>query len=827
MRVVTGEPQGADLPPRAAGWAADVALRDGGAAHLRPITPADADALQAFHVRQSPRSTYLRFFAEMPRLSGADLERFTTVDHSERVALVVEVGGTLIGVGRYESLGDGVAEVAFNVADAHQGRGVGSVLLGHLAAAAREHHVTAFRAHLLDGNQRMLDVFEAAGYAATSRSEDGVVTLEVDLRATTASLAAEHAREASAEAASMRALLAPRSIAVVGADRAGTGVGSALLRHVLDGGFTGDVTVVHPGARRVGGLLAVATLADVPVTPDLVVLAVPAENVPHVVAQCAGLGVRALLVVSGGFAEVGAEGARAQRDLVAAARAGGMRVLGPHSFGVLSTDPAVRLNASLSPRSPEPGNVALFSQSGALGVAVLDAARRRRLGISTFVSAGNRADVSGNDALQYWASDPATSVVGMYLESLGNPRKFSRVVRSLARVKPVVVVKSAMSPWSVPAGQAVRASSAPQEAFAALLSQAGVIRVETVHQLFDVAALLAHQPLPAGPRLGVVGNSEALAVLAAQAALSWRLEVAPPRTVAPGAGEEEVAQVIDDAMADPGVDLVLACFLPSPAADAVPLARVVVGAAASGSKPVAACLLGAPGVVGGGDGSLPGARALPAYPTPEDAVRALAAAVRYARWREAPPAPAVAPARIDGARARRTVQARQAARSGGRDVLSPAEGSALLACYGIEVLGGDGAHEGQGAGGVAVVLSCGEDPLCGPVVSLGLAGEASELLGDVVHGVPPLSGEDVARLVRSLRSAPRFFGYAGAEPVDVTSLEDLVARLSVMAGELPEVAAAVLDPVVVGPRGTHVLGARVELAPPPVRADPGLRTAPR
>ncbi len=828
MRSVTGESADRGLPASAAGWAADVALRDGGAAHLRPITPADADALQSFHVAQSRRSTYLRFFSEMPRLSVADLERFTTVDHRQRVAFVVEVGGAIIGVGRYEGLGGGVAEVAFNVADAHQGRGIGSVLLEHLAAAAREHEVMVFRAHLLEQNHRMLDVFEAAGYAVTSRSEDGLVALEVDLRTTSASLATARARETSAEGASMRALLAPRAIAVVGAGRDGSGIGAALLRHLVDGGFTGEVTVVHPGARRVGGLLAVATLADVPTTPDLVVVAVPADAVPHVVAQCAGLGVRALLLVSGGFAEVGDDGAAAQRELVATARAGGMRVLGPNSFGALNTDPAVRLNASLSPRSPEPGPIGLFSQSGALGVAVLDAARRRRLGVSTFVSAGNRADVSGNDALQYWASDPATSVVGMYLESLGNPRKFSRVARSLASVKPVVVVKSATSPWSVPAGQAVRASSAPQAAFAALLRQAGVIRVETLHQLFDVSALLAHQPLPAGPRLAVVGNSEALAVLAAQAALGAGLQVVPPRTLTAEAGSEEMTAAMHEALDDPGVDLVLACFVPPLAHVGTPIARVVAAAAGAGRKTVAACLLGAPGVVGGGDGSMPGTRALPAYPTPEDAVTALAAAVRYAAWRERSAAAPVAPSGVDGARARRLVARWLAAAPQSPCVLGAPERRALLACFGIDVAdGGPGGDSAGEPGGATLVLSSTEDSLCGPVVSLGVAGEASELLGDVVHAVPPLTGEDARDLVRSLRSSPRFFGYGGTPPVDVASLEDLVARVSVMALELPEVASAVLEPVVVVPGGTRVLGARVELAPPATLAHLDLRTLPR
>ncbi len=912
------------LPPHARAWEADVVLRDGGAAHLRPITPADAEALQAFHVAQSPRSTYLRFFAPMPRLSARDLARFTTVDHTDRVALVVLVGEQIIGVGRYDRTGPTTAEVAFNIADAHQGRGVGSVLLEHLAAAALEQGVERFQAEVLPENRKMITVFAEAGYEVTRRYDEGVVLLAFDIRATARSIAVMEAREQRAEATSLRALLRPRSVVVVGASRRPGSIGGRLLHDLLEAGFTGDLHVVHPEADAVQGVPAVRRVLDVPggaggtggtgdgaggvdgdrPRVDLAVIAVPAPAVLDVVRDCAQLGVRGLVVVSSGFAETGEVGLARQRELVRLARTHGMRVVGPNSFGVLNTDPEVRLNASLSTLVPAAGGLGLFSQSGALGVAVLDAARRRRLGVSTFVSAGNRADVSGNDCMHYWLSDPATTAVGLYLESVGNPRKFSRVARQLAREKPVVVVKSGVTGFSAPPGHAVRTTSAPREAFDALLRQAGVIRVENLHQLFDVAQLLVHQPLPGGQRVGLVGNSDALAALAAEAALSWGLDVAPPVTVHPEAGSEQVAQALRQVVGDPGVDAVVACFIPPVATTDVAVARTVHEAAAGADKPVLACLLGMPGLVGGpGEPRAPGEpggpggpggpegpveRPVPAYPTPEDAVRALAATVRYAQWRQRPPGRRVEVPGLDHRGARALVEAALEGRTQGDPpvVLRPEDRDALLGCYGITVAAlervstpedaEDAArrlgypvvlkaaerhlrHPGMGGvrlgvegpeqlraeveglrrlgsraqlvqamapPGVPVVLRTTEDALFGPLVTFGLAGDTSVLLGDVTHRVPPLTDVDVADLVRTLGAAPRLFGYEGTPRVDVAALEDLVARASVMADDLPELASCELSPVQVAASGVHVLAASTSLAVPASRSDQGRRVLP-
>src|SRR3954454_3749688 len=467
---------GSEAAPRyPAHWEADVVLADGGTAHLRPITPADADALQRFHMAQSPESIYLRFFAPYPRLSDADLHRFTNVDHVDRVALVATVGDDIIAVGRYDRTDPRTAEVAFNVSDAQQGRGLGSVLLEHLSAAARENGVHRFVAEVLPENRRMLGVFRDAGYEVRHDFEDGVVSLSFDIDPTERSLAVMESREHRAEFRSVAALVAPRSVVLLGASRRPGTVGHRLLRDLLEADFAGPLHVVHPEADEVLGVRAVRSIDDLPADPDspldLAVIAVPAESVLDVVHQCARAGVRGLVVVSGGFAETGPAGLERQRALVRVARANGMRVVGPTSWGVVNTAPAVRLTVGLLPGLPVAGRIGLFCQSAAMSASVLETAERRGVGVSTFVSAGNRADVSGNDCMQYWEEDERTSVVGLYLESMGNPRKFSRIARRLATSKPVVVMRSGSSGYGVPPGHAVRESGLPADAFDAMLSQ--------------------------------------------------------------------------------------------------------------------------------------------------------------------------------------------------------------------------------------------------------------------------------------------------------------------------------------------------------------------
>jgi acyl-CoA synthetase (NDP forming)/RimJ/RimL family protein N-acetyltransferase len=798
-------------------WEADVVLRDGGTAHLRPIRPDDADRLRRFYSRLSDETIYFRFFSLYRELSQRDVERFTVVDHHDRAALVATIGDEMVGVVRYERLDDDTAEVAFNIEDAHQGRGIGSVFLEHIAAAARERAISRFVADVLPTNARMLRVFEEAGYVVDHEYEDGVARLEFDLEPTEDSLAVTYAREHRSEALSVRRLLDPRSVVVVGASREAESVGQTVLRHLVDAGFTGPLHAVNQHAAEIAGVRSYASVRDVPGDVDLVVVAVPAAQVETVVGDCAAKGVRGLVVMSTGFAETGEEGARRQRSLVALARGSGMRVLGPGSLGVINTAEATRLNASLSPLVPATGRVGFFSQSGALGVALLDSAVRRGLGLSTFVNAGNRIDVSGNDLLQFWEEDEATEAVMLYLESIGNPRKFSRIARRLSRQKPVVVVKSGRG--DVPHGHLVRRTHAPAAAVDALFRRAGVIRVESIHQMFDVAQLVAHQPLPAGPRVAVVGNSDALAVLAVDAAEESGLQVVTTTTLGPDAGPDEFSAALSSAFADPEVESVVAVFIPPLLTRDAEVAEVLARAARDGGKTVVSTFLGMPGVpdalrVGDGERG-----SVPSYPTAEDAVRTLAAVTAYAAWRSTPAGHTVVPAGLDVRAARALV----AELLGDADevVVDDTALARLLSCYGIDVV-----EQPAPAVGVACRLSAVEDPLFGPVLSFGLGGLAADLLGDRSYGVPPLTDTDLSGMVRSVRMAPLLLGHGGGPVADLGALEDLLARLARLADDLPEMAEIELDPVIASPGGAAVLAASGRLARPAARTERGARALP-
>ncbi|MER6086313.1 GNAT family N-acetyltransferase [Streptomyces sp. NPDC001833] len=938
-------------------WEADVVLRDGGTARIRPITVDDAERLVSFYEQVSDESKYYRFFAPYPRLSAKDVHRFTHHDFVDRVGLAATIGGEFIATVRYDRIGaDGTpasapadeAEVAFLVQDAHQGRGVASALLEHIAAVARERGIRRFAAEVLPANTKMIKVFMDAGYTQKRSFEDGVVRLEFDLEPTDRSLAVQRAREQRAEARSVRRLLAPGSVAVIGVGRAPGGVGRSVLGNVRDAGFTGRLHAVNQAfpddVKEVDGVPAHRSVRDIDGPVDLAVVAVPAEHVPEAVTECGEHGVQGLVVLAAGYAESGPDGRERQRALVRQARTYGMRIIGPNAFGIINTAAGVRLNASLAPEMPRPGRIGLFAQSGAIGIALLSRLHRRgggvtgTTGVSTFVSSGNRADVSGNDVLQYWYDDPETDVVLMYLESIGNPRKFTRLARRTGAAKPLVVVQGA---GQAPPGHAVRATRLPHATVSALLRQAGVIRVDTITELVDAGLLLARQPLPAGPRVAILGNSESLGLLTYDRCLAEGLRPARPLDLTTGASAADFHRALSRALADESCDAVVVTAIPTigegtlgdaelaealrSAAEEVPgkpvlVVHVELGglaealSAAGRTAPKAAAP--APGTGGGayppplsaslerGDphrpaerlptavpAKLPYSRLIPAYPAAERAVRALAEAVKYAQWQREAAEPGKVPEFDD-------IDERGAAELIG-GLLERGEGLAigveetcrLLGKYGIDVhralpaptpdaavaaardlgypvalkataphlrhradLGGvrlDLADEEQlrrayeelselfgppeelrpvvqrmAPRGVDTVVRAVIDPAAGAVVSFGLAGAASQLLGDMAHRLVPVTDRDATSLVRSIRTAPLLFGWRGSAPVDTPALEELLLRVSRLVDDHPEVVAVTLEPVVVARQGVSVLGATVRLAPPPARDDLGPRTLP-
>lgn len=925
-------PEQPDYPQH---WEADILLRDGGTARIRPITPADAGRLVEFYEQVSDQSKYFRFFAPYPRLSDKDVRRFTHHDFVNRVGLAVVVRDHFIATVRYDRIdADGRpsdtgtdAEVAFLVQDAHQGRGVASALLEHIAAVAQERGIRRFQAEVLPENRKMVKVFTDAGYTQHRSFADGVVHLEFDLEQTDRSLAVMRAREHRAEARSVQRLLTPRSVAVIGVSRTPQTVGRAILRDLLGDAPQADRPLyavnrnAAPGTE-LDGVPVHRSILDIPGPVDLAVIAVPEGAVPAAVADCGAHGVQGLVVVTAGYAETGPEGRDRQRALVRQARAAGMRVIGPNAFGLINTDPQHPLNASLAPRLPGRGGFGIFCQSGAIGVALLEAAHKRGLGVSSFASVGNRADVSGNDFLQYWAEDEATQVVLLYLESFGNPRKFTRIARRLAAVKPVVVVKGARHTGSLPPGHAVPATATGlrDATVDALFEQAGVTRVATITELYDTGELLAQQPLPPGDRVAVVGNSDSLGLLTYDALLSAGLRPCTPVDLSTAATGENFRIALDVALADPAVDAVIAVAIPpiGTAAHAFMGGRLTGEddpAMGSDDPEIAAALLEA-GLRARELGKplllthlaltdlptrlRPGG--IPAYAAPERAVHALTHAVHYAQWRRRTAAAeetARVPEldRIDEPGARRLVEAALSTRAavaartqpgGARITLPDAEARELLARYGIDVsptlptpdeesavaaaaslgypvalkataphlrhrpdlgsvrldltdeaglrrahreldalLGGAAQAElvvqRMAARGVDTVIAATVDPAVGAILSFGLAGAPAELLGDTAHRLVPATDQDVAGLIREVRAAPLLFGWRGAEAVDTGTLEELLLRVSQLVDDVPEIASVDLEPVVVAPHGLAILGARVRVAPLPVRSDLGPR----
>jgi acyl-CoA synthetase (NDP forming)/GNAT superfamily N-acetyltransferase len=669
-------------------WEADVVLLDGGTAHVRPVHPGDVQRYEEFLDRLSDRTRYFRWFVPDPVLRAGDIEREVTVDHDHRVGLVATVSDEIIGVAVYERTSDVEADVAFTVRDDHQARGVGSILLEHLAAAARERGVERFTADVLPENERMIAVFREAGYRPDSVEDDGVLRLSVDIAPTGEYFRVMGAREQRAEARSVERVFTPRSVAAIGVSpRPGT-FGHTIVRNLLDSGFSGEVYVVHPTAESVAGLPAYRSVEDISEPVDLAVIAVPAEIVPAVVAACGRKGVQSVVVISAGFAEAGDEGRERQRELVRITREHGMRLVGPNCLGVINTDPAYRLNTTLAPTLPGHSRVGFFCQSGSLGITLLETVAQRRIGVSTFVAAGNRADVSGNDLLQYWEQDPDTEVVLLYLESIGNPRKFTRLARRLSRHKPVVAMKSGRSNAS-PLGHLTRPTHLPPAAIDELFHQSGVIQTDTVNSMFDVTQLLAFQPLPDGPRVAVLGNSDALGLLAADACASRGLQLARDiDDLGASAGPDDFERAMRSALADDAVDAVLAIFVPPLSTEGAGVQAAIARVADEGDKPVLATVVGgaaaSTGLLKLNDTGAAVRGSVPAYGTVEEAVRALALVQQYAAWRARPAGVTTRPAGLERDRAQAVVEAVLSAKPDGTD-LAASTVETLLGCYGIEV----------------------------------------------------------------------------------------------------------------------------------------------
>jgi acetate---CoA ligase (ADP-forming) len=684
----------------------DVILRDGSTLRLRPPTPADSERLVAFFSALSLQSRYFRFHAGVT--ARAELaEPFLDPDWDEVGALVGLLGEgaeeRIVALASYARLRDpSSAEAAFAVEDALQGRGVGTRLLEQLAARAAKAGIERFVAEVLPDNRSMLDVFASAGFETTRELAGGVVEVAFPIAPTQRLEARVDDRDHAAVVASLRPFFEPASVAVVGASPRRGSIGGELFRNLLEADFAGVAYPVNRGGASVAGVRAYASVDELPEIVELAVLCLPGESVLEAAAAALRHGVRALCVISAGFAETGHEGKVRQERLLDLVRAHGGRLIGPNCLGVAAS--GVRLNATFAPRPLPPGNLAVSSQSGALGLALLAAAEERGLGFSSFVSIGNKADVSSNDLLEWWEDDEAAEVVVLYLESFGNPRKFARIARRVARRKPILALKSGRTATGARAASSHTAALAGSEAAAnALFAQAGVLRLETLEELLDLTELLSTQPPPKGRRVAVLTNAGGLGILCADACEAAGLELpslskqtaqqltallpreaslANPVDMLGSATAAEYERVLPVLLADPRVDAVIALFVPPVVARADDVAAAIARASSTQEeKPVLAVVISP-------EGTPPelrdGPRRIAAFAYPESAARALGHAAERGDWLRRPAGAAPLLGGIDRAAARAVADA---ALAGSTEAwLSAAETRALLQAYGLPLV---------------------------------------------------------------------------------------------------------------------------------------------
>lgn len=800
---------------------ADVLLADGTVAAIRHVVQEDVQKLHELHERVSDENFRLRFFG----VGRSAAHHY--VDHLLRdgsLAMLVEQRGRVIALATAEQVLPGTDEVAFLVEDGRHGQGIGSLLLEHLAAEARRRGTETFTADVLAENHGMLAVFADAGFRMTRHTEEGVVTVRLDTRVTPTSQAAADARERRAEAQSLRPLLYPRSVAVIGVRSDGAGLGRTVLDTIRAGGFTGSLYVVHPRAIQAGDIRAHEKLQDIPEPVDLAVIAVPAGAVPAAVADAADAGVPTAVVISSGFQELGERGAALQHELAVLARERSIRIVGPNCLGVLSNGPDIRLNATFSSCVPPPGGLAVATQSGGVGIVIEDLAEDLGLGIGSLISLGNKADVSGNDLLAAWTDDPRVTAAALYLESFGNAPKFARLARTFAERKPLLAVVGGRSAGGARAGASHTAAAAtPAVGVAALFAQSGVIGCEGAEDLAEAALFLTHEPLPKGDRLGVVTNAGGMGVLAADTAAEHGLTVpelsaktrervarhvlgtsgtSNPVDAGAAVAPADLTAVVEEVMVSGEVDVVLMILVATSMTDSTTaLAELAALRARHPTVPLV--------VVPQGLGHLPAdPEGLTTFRSSAGAVRAIGRAAKYVAWlaeRSAEnmlePAPDAEPAvpLAELLRRRKVATDLLETEAGEGGWLGAAEATPLLDDYGLAPTGG---------------VAAGPDAVARLAESVGFPVVVKVAGRDVVHrterGLVRVGLESAADVHAAVTSFERELGRTEV-PVLV---QPVVSGVELAIGVVRDPAFGPLVMVGAGGVSTDILGDRVYLLPP-------------
>ena len=867
-----------------AATAVDVILRDGTTLRLRAPGRDDLDGVIAFFRELSSESRRQRFHGGIT-VTPALVEPMLEPDWDSRGTLVGELEGRIVACASYVRLRDpAAAESAFAVADDVQGRGLGTRMLEQLAARASAVGIERFLAIVLPENSQMLRVFERVGFGVSRHLESGAIEVEFPIAVTPHYRAAVDERDHVGVTASLAPFFEPRNVAVIGASRRQETIGGRLFRNIVEGDFTGIVYPVNLRGEPVAGFRGYRSVEEIPDPVDLAVIALPAQAVLDAAEQALRRGVRALVVISAGFAEVGSEGAERERALLELVRGHGGRLIGPNCLGIASA--RVGMNATFAGRSVPSGNIGFSSQSGALGLALLEAAGQRGLGLSAFVSIGNKADVSTNDLLEWWEEDDATELVLMYVESFGNPRRFGRIAQRVARKKPVLALKSGTTTAGARAASSHTAALAGSEAAVdALFRQAGVIRAATLDELVDVAALLSSQPAPRGRRVAVLTNAGGLGILAADACEAVGLELPPvgeaiaarlrellpaeasvanPVDMLGSATPESYARTLPVVLSDPGIDSVIALFVPAAQATAEAVAQAVAGAAVGSEKPVLGVVLSSEGI------PAPLRGAVAPFTSPESAARALGRAAARADWLRRPLGSIPQLYDVDREAGAAVVAA------AGEGWLDPAATRALLDAYGMPLVpervaetpdeavaaareigfpivvktAAPGAHKTETGGvvldlrddqsvreaagrmggrvivqrmiegGTELLAGLVQDPTFGPLVAFGPGGVLAELIGEASFRIAPLTDADADELLDEGKAGVLVRGFRGAPAADREALADLLHRLSRLGEDLPAVAELDLNPVLAMPDGCVAVDARIRIGrPEPARRE--------
>ncbi len=826
-------------------WASTVVLGNGDTVFIRPLTVDDRPALAAFHERQSSESIYKRYFSPKPTLSDKELLHFTDVDMVDRAALAVESHDEFIAWASYERWpGRNEAEAAFMVGDGHQGAGIATLLLEHLAVIARSNGIERFTAEVLGDNRAMLAVFAKAGWPLQRRFDSGVVDLDWELADTDEFLDSVERREQRADARAVARILLPRAVAVIGASETPGSVGDAIWQNVAK---SVDVPIyaVNPRHDTVHGHPCCRSIAEVPDEVSLAVIAVPADQLDATIDACIDKRMRGAVVVTtvdGTDVDVPA--------LITRARRNGLRIIGPSSMGIASPRPETHLQAALVDVALPPGGVAISMQSGSLGSSLLRKANDVALGVSWFVSLGDKSDISANDLLQFWEQDDNTQLIAMYTESFGNPRKFARLARRVSRSKPIVAVRTG--------------AAATGEMGGALYQQAGLIEVPTVPALLETVRAMATQPVLEGPRVAVITNSRSPGILAHAALVSAGLDpVDGPRRLDWNAHASDYPAAIRAAIDDDGIDGLMVIYAPAVAADVDAAARDIDEAAAGSSKPVIAVLLG------GADGPVAPGSPVPAFTFPEQAAAALGRSYGYARWRRDEAAAPAEPSRPVNPADAHDIISEAVARDGADANLDLASKRRLLASYSIDMAAAGEAtpdsasevaaqigypialkavrrrpgrsaragvaldltddadiaealelmHESLGddaddliiqamtSPGVDVRIHCEHDDRLGAIVSVGLGGAQADAIDDRTSRLAPVSPATAATMLGETRLTA-VLADAGFE---TSALVDAIVAAAQLASDHPEVTELDLNPVIVSEVGAVVTDAMIRL----------------